>query len=163
MPFLSLIIAVFVFYACSHPGILSNNGVESLPTPYIDIANRTPEQDRANRPQTTYEACLPPLITFGFPNGETFLLPPEQEPLLPSGKWKYVSTLPQSAESTEYTLAFVHSRNTHNEVWVVTNNPKILYQYRTDTQKWTINKTADVSTASYLFLDGKGDVWSDNL
>lgn len=104
--------------------------------------------------------CLPPLTTFAFPYGETSITPPPQEQVLPPSEWKLVSTMPKFDRSAGFNLELIHSDNQYSEFWVLTNNQQGLFQYRTDTEQWTINKTADVSTASRLFLDKKGNIWS---
>jgi len=114
----------------------------------------------AEQPSNSNEACLPPLATFAFPHGETNITPPPQKPVLPPSEWNLVSPLPNFDKLASYRLALISYNDQYSEIWVLSNNRQGLFQYRTDTEEWSVNKTTYDSIASLLFLDKEGNVWS---
>jgi streptogramin lyase len=59
-----------------------------------------------------------------------------------------------------YRLALISYDDQYSEIWVLSNNWQGIFQYRTDTQEWIVNKTGNIEDISLLFLDKEGNVWS---
>ena len=107
-------------------------------------------------------SCLPPLEDFAFPIGDTNMLPPGEEPLLPSQEWEQISQMPgvyenKGLQHTEILLT--RSWNTGTEIWVRGNKGELL-RYDVAADEWeAINITDLSSSPMMLFLDNKESLW----
>jgi hypothetical protein len=159
--FLLAMIAFLMLSGCGQPISTTETGISLSPvSPLVTPNPGVSAQLPAGQPPVSDEACLPPLTTFAFPNGETNITPPPQSPVLPPSEWRLVSTLPNFDKLSEYRLALISYDDQYSDIWILANNGQGLFQYRTDTKEWSVNKTTNASTSSLLFLDSEGNVWS---
>lgn len=159
--FLLGIVAILLLYGCGQP--ISTSKTNSSSSPDFSLPTSSPTvtaQLPGGQPADSDKECLPPLATFAFPHGETNITPPPQKPVLPPSEWNLVSPLPNFDKLAAYRLALISYNDQYSEIWVLTNNGQGLFQYRTDTKEWSVNKTNYDSIASLLFPDNKGNVWS---
>jgi hypothetical protein len=90
------------------------------------------------------------------------MLPPSEEPLLPSQEWEQISQMPGAYENKglQHTeILLTRSWNTGTEIWVRGNKGELL-RYDVVADEWeAINITDSSSSSMMLFLDNKESLW----
>jgi hypothetical protein len=108
------------------------------------------------------EACIPPIVISGYEDGETLVMPTQQDDVLPQG-WDSVAEIPEAYRGSDAYITLTRSFSGYDELWVSVrpegastsrNNQYLIF--RTDTKEW---KLAPNPPGFGLFLDEKQGVW----
>lgn len=111
--------------------------------------------------------CIPPLVEFAFPDGDSGIPASNQQEILPSSDWGLQSTIPGISGDSGFgslKLSLIRQIDGQDEFWILGRNGKGVFQFRPATRQWKHNQ-ANITLLehSFLFRDIVNSVWAAKI
>lgn len=114
-------------------------------------------------PKRDDDGCIPPLVSFAYPNGDSGLMNPGERNVLLPDHWKLIASVPEKGvpgANSSYRFQLVRPKDGYDELWMTDESEGNIYFVRTDTVEWTkVIEFLDSFSHYFLFADSNNDIW----
>ncbi|NMB68431.1 MAG: hypothetical protein GYA20_06690 [Chloroflexi bacterium] len=109
------------------------------------------------------DGCIPPLVTFAYPYGDSGLMNPGDHSMLLPDNWKLITSIPgkkETRDNASYNFQLIRPKNGYDELWMTDESKGSIYFVRTDTREWTkVNEFQESFSHYFLFADSNNAIW----